>query len=272
LISYPILERIHYLLVAGYDVFGNLGHQMTTRLYMDFLRLEGEFNFLALLPKDVRVSEARDWYRGASKKQQSYIYGSRADFEQPTSIDYTTDNPRLELFDMLKQRLGPALNRDFELTHADVPAAHREALQRLQKVGGLTLSTMPQITYLDVESDSGENYYYTILRNSAHSNISSMLNEGSNLEPANDTLTVVRTFIGSYPNAYWRVAEEDLPTLVDQVAQLSDQASYGALMDRYGVRRTSPEFWQHSDQVIRAHHAADSLANGLLDYNRLENR
>ena len=272
LISYGILERIHYLLVAGFDVYGNLGHQMTTRLYMDFLRMEGEFNFLALLPKDIRVSEAREWYKGASKKQQSYVYGDRANFEQPTSITYTTDNPKLELFDMLKQRLAPVLNQSFELDQPGVPAAHREALQRLQAVGGLTLSSMPQVVYLNVQSASGDEYYYTILRNSAHTNMTSMLREGGNLDPENDTLAVVANFIGSYPDAYWRVAEEDLPALVSQVAQLSDEASYAALMERYGVRRTSPEFWQHSDKVIGAHHAADPLANALLDYNRLENR
>ena len=50
LIGYPLLERIHYLLVAGFDVYGNVGHQLTTRLYMDFLRTEGEMNFFAFLP------------------------------------------------------------------------------------------------------------------------------------------------------------------------------------------------------------------------------
>jgi hypothetical protein len=40
-IDYPTLERIHYLLVAGFNVFCNFGHQLDTRLYMDFLRMEG---------------------------------------------------------------------------------------------------------------------------------------------------------------------------------------------------------------------------------------
>ena len=46
-IGYPLFERIYYLLVAGYDVYGNVGHQLNSRLYMDFMRMEGEFNFLA---------------------------------------------------------------------------------------------------------------------------------------------------------------------------------------------------------------------------------
>ena len=41
-IDFSILERLHYLLVMGYDVCGNLGHQLNTRLFMDFLRTEGE--------------------------------------------------------------------------------------------------------------------------------------------------------------------------------------------------------------------------------------
>ena len=34
-IDYPLFERIFYLLVAGYDVYGNVGHQLNSRLYMD---------------------------------------------------------------------------------------------------------------------------------------------------------------------------------------------------------------------------------------------
>ncbi|HEX9179985.1 MAG TPA: fatty acid cis/trans isomerase, partial [Burkholderiales bacterium] len=32
IIGYPLLERIHYLLVAGFDVYGNAGHQLNSRL------------------------------------------------------------------------------------------------------------------------------------------------------------------------------------------------------------------------------------------------
>ena len=38
IIDYPLLERIHYLLVTGFNVYDNAGHQLLTRLYMDFLR------------------------------------------------------------------------------------------------------------------------------------------------------------------------------------------------------------------------------------------
>ena len=55
LLGYPLLERIHYLLVAGYDIYGNIGHQLNSRLYMDFLRMEAELDFLTLLPERTRT-------------------------------------------------------------------------------------------------------------------------------------------------------------------------------------------------------------------------
>lgn len=47
LIDYPHLERIYYALVAGFDVFGNVSHQTNVRRYMDYLRMEGEINFIS---------------------------------------------------------------------------------------------------------------------------------------------------------------------------------------------------------------------------------
>ncbi len=41
-LDYPTFERIHYLLVARFNVYGNVPPQLNTRLYMDFLRMEGE--------------------------------------------------------------------------------------------------------------------------------------------------------------------------------------------------------------------------------------
>ena len=58
-IDYPLLERIHYLLVAGFNVFGNAGHQLETRIYMDYLRMEGENNFLSFLPREKRKTIRR---------------------------------------------------------------------------------------------------------------------------------------------------------------------------------------------------------------------
>jgi hypothetical protein len=61
-IDYAQFERIYYSLVAGYDVFGNVSHQTNIRRYMDFLRIEGEINFMRYMPKKSRFKMLESWY------------------------------------------------------------------------------------------------------------------------------------------------------------------------------------------------------------------
>lgn len=62
LVDYSILERLVYDLVTGFDVYGNVAHQVLTRIYMSYLRMEAEENFLNLMPPSVRVPMRRSWY------------------------------------------------------------------------------------------------------------------------------------------------------------------------------------------------------------------
>ncbi len=82
-LGYPLFERIYYLLVAGYDPYGNLAHQLDSRLYMDFMRMEGESNFLLFLPKAARQPTRDHWYRGASVQVKSYVDGSQGQLRRP---------------------------------------------------------------------------------------------------------------------------------------------------------------------------------------------
>ena len=63
-IDFPLLERLYYSLVAGFDVFGNTAHQLLVRTHMDRLRVEGENNFLEFLPQKSRMDYFNSWYVG----------------------------------------------------------------------------------------------------------------------------------------------------------------------------------------------------------------
>jgi len=56
------------------------------------------------------------------------------------------------------------------------------------------------------------------------------------------------------------------------IRNLSSEADYRALADRFAVRRTNPGFWAYSDALQEAHLRLDPVDAGLLDYNRFENR
>ena len=103
-------DRTHYLLVAGFDVYGNFGHQLMTRMFMDFLRLEGESNFVALLPRNVRHIEQSSWYQNQSTQLSDFLQRNVKPFDQPTQVPYQTSDPKHELYDILRTQLSPVLS------------------------------------------------------------------------------------------------------------------------------------------------------------------
>jgi len=78
--------------------------------------------------------------------------------------------------------------------------------------------------------------------------------------------------IGAYPNAFFRLEQSELPEFVQAVSSLKSEDDYRRLSDRFGVRRTDPNFWRFSDLLQAAEAGMSQADRGLLDYNRLENR
>ena len=272
LIGYPLLERIHYLLVAGFDVYGNLVHQVHSRLYMDFLRMEGEFNFLALLPKNARDAVLDQWYRGAVQEVQAYLNGTKAHFDHETGIRYQTDQPYPELVELLKHELASVQNRRYELASSKLSQRDLFQLGRLAGLQGRSVSHLPEASVLTVRDEHDQDHFFTVLRNSAHSNVAHLFDEADRRLPDEDTVTLVTGFIGAYPNAFYLVKTADLPVFVDTVRDLSSESDYSALMARFGLRRTDTRFWSYSDAVHAAYRRWAPVEAALFDYNRFENR
>ncbi len=272
LIEYPLLERIHYLLVAGYDVYGNVGHQLNSRLYMDFLRMEGEFNFLTLLPAEVRIPERDYWYRGAKRSVKEYIYGKRINFDVDSGIPFSTGDPKAELFDLLRGHLGPALDGTLNFDIGE-DAFVTEQLAQLAAIQGESLNWLPESGFLTITGmPGGGNAQFTLVRNTGHSNVSHVFSEQRQILPEENTLTVVAGLLGAYPNAFYRVDRQQLPHLVTAINTMETEADYAAFLDRFGVRRNDPAFWEHSDDLYAAFQSMSPVAAGRFDYNRLENR
>lgn len=273
LVNYSLLERIHYLLVAGFDVYGNVSHQLFSRLYMDFLRMEGEFNFLILLPKEIRTQVRDFWYRDAGQEVKDYLLGQRIDFRRQTGIPYVTRDPKAELFGLLRARLGPVLNRRHELDQVSDPLV-REPLRKLTQARGRALSLMPETSFLRVvdRSAGAERTVgvYTLLEDAARANISHLFRERR--LPDEDRMTVAQGFIGAYPNAFFLVERGDLPRFVTAMTRLATEADFARLLSAFGIRRTDPKFWPHSDTLHQIYRTQTPIEAGLFDYNRFENR
>ncbi len=270
-IGYALLERIHYLLVAGFDVFGNIGHQLHSRLYMDFLRMEAESNFLNFLPKARRRVLVDAWYRDTSNEVKDHVYGKLARFDAETGLKFTTDKPEVELFQQLSARLDKVLIKKHGLGE-EPEVKLRDVLAPIALLSGHPASRMSETSFLEVRRAHGGPRYFTILRDSAHSNVAHLFREDKRRLPDEDQVTLLRGFVGAYPNALFSVEEADLPNFVKSLETVTSNESYDAMRDRFAVRRTDPRFWELSDRMHEAFRDMEPLESGLLDFNRLDGR
>jgi hypothetical protein len=274
-IGYPLLERIHYLLVANFDVYGNIGHQLNSRLYMDFLRMEGEFNFLMFLPRAQRKVVRDQWYRGDRLGTREQVYGGPSTtLAVESGIRYAPgDSPgdaKEALFGLLKKRLAPVLDTRFELGREAPPVL--PALRDLASVRGAALQWFPEAALLAVDMPDGSSTTFSLLRDTGHASVSHLLGERKELRHDEDTLTVAPGVIAGYPNAFYRAGAAQLPAMSAALRELRSEADYAAFAQRWAVRRTDPAFWAFSDTVHERYAREQPLEAGVLDYNRLENR
>ena len=272
LIGYPLLERIHYLLVAGFDVYGNVGHQLTTRLYMDFLRTEGEMNFFALLPRDSRQGVRDRWYRGAGRESIDLLQDTQAYFPYETGIRYATADPLAELYAMMKKRAAPVTSPRYALAASGLTGAPLRELNRLAALRGRALSHLPETAILTVRDAAGRDHHFSLIANRAHSNVAELFDEKERRLPDEDSVLLANGFISAYPNAFFLIDILKLREFVDAVARLDSESDYSALMEAYGIRRTDARFWAHSDALHLAWRRSAPREAGLFDYNRFENR
>ena len=103
-IDYPLLERLYYALVAGFDIYGTAGHQLAARLYMDRLRIEGESYFLDFMPPEKRQEIMQSWYLKTDLKKISFNPS-----ELPAGITFATSDPKREFVENL---IGTYLLKD----------------------------------------------------------------------------------------------------------------------------------------------------------------
>jgi len=265
IIDYSLLERIHYLLVAGFDVYGALAHQLESRLYMDFLRMEGEQAFLLFLPREARRAVRDYWYRDARARTRRYIMApGREPHARPTAIEYSSDDPRRELMAMLREHIRTGAAARY--------AVEAPALEGLMEAASSAYSFLPEVAFMQVLPRRGPPRYYTLLHNRAFSNNAQLFNEEDRRLPDEDTLSVVKGFLGAYPNQFFQLTEGELDAFVGAIRGLAGADDYVRLVERFGVRRTAPWFWKLADDMHDRYFATQPVEAGLFDLNRYENR
>ena len=285
IIDYPLLERIHYLLVAGFNVYGNVGHQLNTRLYMDFLRMEGENHFLAYLPVSKRKEIRDSWYAGMRANLEKYLHAPDKWLEMEVVVGYQTDNPQTELYQHIEHRLGTMagpldhLNRCqsqpcLPLTTNSTELQSDTAMTKVADIKGNILRVFPDTTFVRVRTDgkTERDLAYTLIRNKAYKNLSSMFANEDNRNRENDTISVVKGLHGAYPNFFFDVELSQVDDFAERYAAIRNRKDYERFVGLFGVRRTRADFWDVADWFQDYYAEQQPVLSGLFDLNRYHNR
>lgn len=287
MLDYPLFERLVYNLVVNFDVFGNVSHQLLTRVYMDMIRMEAEELFLTFLPSEERLSYRRSWYSGLlTQAKMSYVYptvGSAV----PTGIKFNEDNNTKKQFvqKVLFFHQNETVRGGWDFINwksLEIP----DSMQGQWKVKGLDKELrkiaavkaeaatpfsrfFPDLALLNIKTPKGLKIY-SLIHNKEHENISWILGESLRMDPENDTLTVREGVWGSYPNMIFNVKENELAAFVTQVRAMKSAADYQNLVTRYGLRRSNAKFWSFYDDMHVAMRKSDPVSFGYLDLTRYE--
>jgi hypothetical protein len=283
-IDYTQFERIYYSLVAGYDVFGNVSHQTNIRRYMDFLRVEGELNFLAYMPKNKRLPMIKSWY-----KSDDYVEDKESlpELQRPTKIKYKTIYPKGEFIEqVVKNHILKSTNIDFDDINyhkeyeavPKMPTSFKNIEDLKNGVRSLTAPGTNFIKYVtdgDVNTmfvrvlkDDGSSIVFTIVVNRWHDNVSSLFGEEKRLNPNKDTLDFIEGYVGSYPNSFAVVNYKELPDFFDVIENFDNSDEYIKKLLKYFISRSDKRFWSTYDWFQNDFNKREPINSGLFDLNR----
>jgi len=281
-IDYPLFERIYYSLVAGFDIYGNIGHQISIRRYMNRLRIEGETNFLNLLPEVDRQKVFESWYLDAQDKEAMFLS------KNESAIEYKKIDSKRELFErVVDEHLLKSCGIGFDklnYIYADerVPTLPKEyktdkdyerAFKSLVKVGLPFIQVVngqnSNLAFIRIKNiPNKQDVIVSAIVNRWHDNVSFMFKEEKRLNPFKDEFDFVEGFVGSYPNLFLVVDYKDLPDFFDMLHNYDGSEEYINKFLKYGVNRGDKNFWKTYDWFQDKFLESNPKEAGLFDLNR----
>jgi hypothetical protein len=128
------------------------------------------------------------------------------------------------------------------------------------------------LLYVHFRNYRGADHFMSIVINRWHDNVNSMFFEKQALDPTKDSMNFIRGSVGAYPNYFLQVDGEDIPDFFDLLMNFDGSPEYVAKLDKYGVNRSSPEFWDTYEWFQHELDRADPLRAGLYDLSRYHPR
>ncbi len=264
-LDYPIFERIYYLLVAGFDVYGSITHQASTRLYMDKLRIESQQNWFDFLAPEEKVRVRAQLNRGEGVLEELNESHPLYNPQWKPAIAPAISGSQIRLLQAVRDQLGlPAaqsVGSSLPSSMKPLPALPDSALSSLHRLaeGPAELAqNFPDYSILLLTDDRGEEHVVSLVRNRSHLNVNELFKERERYEPGADTLLPVHGLVGSYPNLIFKLNVAQLPLWLQamrgsDVPGFFEAESYTRsetpVRLPFAIDRLHPDFWRVYDRV-----------------------
>lgn len=300
LLDYPLFEDIYYNLVAGYNVFGSVSHQVITRKHMDHSRVDATDLFISLFPAELRMQIRNQWTKEAPleeiKVSQLIVKAllqksvkKRMESEKPylginlpSKVKFNSNDLKKELIDKIFFERFTSQVRgepDFINNCSHCTRQLEENITNFSQVENWlgTISGhaepfsvhLPDVAYLRVTLPDGKAKAYTLVHNREHYNVSFLLSEQARLDKKNDSINFVAGYAASYPNIYFDVKAKEIPLFIQSLKTLNGKKqSWESLLKRFAVLRSSSSFWSFHDWLNEDIMRVEPIEGGKLDLNR----
>lgn len=285
-LDYALLERLVYNLVVNFDVYGNVSHQMLTRVYMDLIRMEAEEMFLSFLPPEIRVPLRKSWYKGFfAEAKMKYIF-PYVDGNRPTQMKYNSaQNAKKEFVEqVLFSYVRPEVRGTIDTLNVksySIPAKTPnqltltpagKVLRELASNKAIGVKRYPNFfpenSYIVVTQENADPEIYTIIKNREHENVSWILAESLRLAPKEDSLTIIRGYYSYYPNQFFVVNNKTLVDFKNKALKVKTKEDYKTFTNEFSISRVSDKFWPTFDLINATMKKEEPIDFGYLDLSR----
>jgi hypothetical protein len=249
---------------------------------MDRLRIEGESYFLDFLPAETRKGIMQSWYLDTNLEKVNYYQGAL-----PSGIRFTTPDPKREFVEHL---VSSEINKETAITfdkinyiksgedypaiplNYEAPEDYLQAFRAISRPGtpfvALINDSDANLAYMRIRLKNGKDFVATLVVNRWHNNVAFMLGEEKRLNPLKDDIEFIPGIIGSYPNMFFDISQDDIPDFIDLIKYFDASEKSMARLAKYGINRADDRFWETYDWFQKRLDVDEPVRGGLLDLNR----
>lgn len=209
----------------------------------------------------------------------------------PAGLRFETGDPKRELVErLIAEHLSPAAGVTLDRVnylragedYPPMPARFETAADFLQGFRAVSRPGTPfvavlndhdaNLAYLRLRLRNGQDLVFTGVVNRWHDDIAFLLGEERRLDPSKDYLEFIPGMIGSYPNMFFDVHQDDLDDLLRLLATFDGSPAHRAALARFAINRADDRFWDTYDWFQRRFDEDEPVKGGLLDLNRYYHR